>query len=110
MVAVDGGVAVAIEIVREGELTRDLQVVGRDIHMHQGLVFGDEVDVDAEPGEGGIALSRGHLPQHFIVRPVLLGDVDDIADRALRDSREQGEGICLRGFAGGAVDGVAGVG
>src|SRR5580658_7653169 len=61
-------------------------MIGGDVHVAPGLVFNDDVDVEAKAGEGGVAFAGWQLAQNFIVGPILFGDVDDIPDGAFADA------------------------
>jgi hypothetical protein len=94
--AVNTGIAVAIEIIANGPLLGYFQVVRHDIGLfyRRGTSFVcGHVYVFAKAGDGGVALSLGQLSENFIVGSVFFGHVYDVFDRALPHARQHGHGV-----------------
>ena len=68
--AVGAHVAIHVKVVEQDELARQRVLIGRDLL--------------AEKHQVGRAIAFFHVPQHLVVGPVLLDDIDHVADRGAR--------------------------
>ena len=92
------GIAIAVEIITEGELPCRLEVVRHDIDMEEAVfAFYFHYHIGAKACQRGVALCPLQLTHDLVIASVLFGDVDYVLD--------------WRGFFAGLVwHGVVGLG
>src|SRR5262249_55905880 len=91
--AMDGRVAITVIVIRVAELACYFEMVWSDVHVIERLVLCDEVDVDAEAGQGRVAISRWQLAHDLVVGPIFFCDIDDVFDGTFSDVLYQWQGV-----------------